>query len=260
MKRIGKYIASVLLISLLTIGLAACGEAENNGQSGGNSDDIIISGKVDVKYTSRDLAGTWEEENATKVKLSDDSYTIKEAGVYVFSGTLKDGQIIVDAGDTDKVQIVLNGVDIKCADGPAILVINADKTFITLAEGSENTVADGKTYTSAEDQPWGAIFSKDNLTINGSGKLVVKGNYRHGIVSKDDLKVTGGEIEVTAVKDGLRGKDSVRIYDGKITISAQGNGIKSNNEKEENKGFISIDGGEIDIKDVSSQGAEDQQQ
>lgn len=256
MKRIGKYIASVLLISLLTIGLAACGEAENNSQSGENSDDTIISGKVDVKYTSRDLAGTWEEANATKVKLSDDSYTIKEAGVYVFSGTLKDGQIIVEAGDTDKVQIVLNGVDIKCADGPAILVINADKTFITLAEGSENTVADGKTYTSAEDQPWGAIFSKDNLTINGSGKLVIKGNYRHGIVSKDDLKVTGGEIEVTAVKDGLRGKDSVRIYDGKITISAQGNGIKSNNEKEENKGFISIDGGEIDIKDVSSQGIE----
>ncbi len=102
----------------------------------------------------------------------------------------------------------------------------------------------------------GTIFSKDNLTINGSGKLVVKGNFRHGIVSKDDLKVTGGEIEVTAVKDGLRGKDSVRIYGGRITISAQGNGIKSNNEKDENKGFISIDGGEIDIKDVSSQGME----
>lgn len=93
MKRIGKYIASVLLVSLLTIGLAACGKAENNSQSGENSDDTIISGKVDVKYTSRDLAGTWREENATKVKLSGDSYTIKEAGVYVFSGTLKDGQI-----------------------------------------------------------------------------------------------------------------------------------------------------------------------
>ena len=256
MKRIGKYIASVLLVSLLTIGLAACGKAENNSQSGENSDDTIISGKVDVKYTSRDLAGTWREENATKVKLSGDSYTIKEAGVYVFSGTLKDGQIIVEAGDTDKVQIVLNGVDIKCADGPAILIENADKTLITLAEGSENTVADGKTCASAEDQPCGTIFSKDNLTINGSGKLVVKGNFRHGIVSKDDLKVTGGEIEVTAVKDGLRGKDSVRIYGGRITISAQGNGIKSNNEKDENKGFISIDGGEIDIKDVSSQGME----
>ena len=69
MKRIGKYIASVLLVSLLTIGLAACGKAENNSQSGENSDDTIISGKVDVKYTSRDLAGTWREENATKVKL-----------------------------------------------------------------------------------------------------------------------------------------------------------------------------------------------
>ena len=147
---------------LLTIGLAACGKAENNSQSGENSDDTIISGKVDVKYTSRDLAGTWREENATKVKLSGDSYTIKEAGVYVFSGTLKDGQIIVEAGDTDKVQIVLNGVDIKCADGPAILIENADKTLITLAEGSENTVADGKL----------ARLLKTSLGAQSSAKII----------------------------------------------------------------------------------------
>lgn len=256
MKKIRKYIASALMVSLLMFSLASCGKAEEDSLTSENSDDIIVSGKVDVKYTSRDLDGTWDESKATRVELSEKSYTIKEAGVYVFSGTLKDGQIIVDAGDTDKVQIVLAGVNIKCADGPAILVKNADKTFITLAEGSENTIADGKTYASTEDQPWGAIFSRDNLTINGSGKLIVKGNHMHGIVSKDDLKVTGGEMEVTAVKDGLRGKDSVRIYDGKITISAKGNGIKSNNEKDEDKGFISIDGGEIDIKDVSSQGIE----
>ena len=90
MKRIGKYIASVLLVSLLTIGLAACGKAENNSQSGENSDDTIISGKVDVKYTSRDLAGTWREENATKVKLSGDSYTIKEACLLYTSPSPRD--------------------------------------------------------------------------------------------------------------------------------------------------------------------------
>lgn len=258
MKKVKKYIAAVLVLSLLMIGLASCGKssADNAAKNESDSSDKIVSGKIDVKYTSRDLDGSWDEKEAIKVKLSAGSYKIEKAGVYVFSGTLKDGQIIVDAGDTDKVQIVLDGVNIQCADGPAILVENADKTFITLAEGSENTISDGKTYASTEDQPWGAIFSRDNLTINGSGKMVVKGNYMHGIVSKDDLKVTGGELEVTAVKDGLRGKDSVRIYDGKITISAKGNGIKSNNEKDEDKGFISIDGGEIDIKDVTSQGIE----
>ncbi len=249
-----KYIAPVLLISLVMISLSACGTSGGGTKSETDETDTIVSGKIDVKYTSRDLENVWDDGEATKVELSDESYTIQAAGIYVFSGTLKNGQIIVEAGDTDKVQIVLNGVNIKCASGPGIMVENADKVFITLAEGSENAVADGKSYESAEDQPWGAIFSRDNLTINGSGKLTVKGNYNNGIVSKDDLKITGGEIEVTAKNDGLRGRDSVRIYDGKISINAAGDGIKSNNDEEEGKGFVSIDGGEINIKNVSSQG------
>lgn len=254
MKKIKKYIAAGLVISLLAFCLSSCSQPGSDDQTEADSSDTIVAGKIEVKYTTRDLEGTWDDANAVKVELADESYTITKAGVYVFTGTLEDGQIIVDAGDTDKVQIVLNGVDISCSDGPAILAENADKTFITLAEGTENTVTDGKSYASSEDQPWGAIFSRDNLTINGAGKLIVTGNYNNGIVSKDDLKITGGEIEVTATNDGLRGRDSVRIYDGKITISATGDGIKSNNDEEEGKGFVSIDGGELSIKDVTSQG------
>ncbi len=253
MKKIRKYIAAVLLLSFVMASLASCGTSDP-AKSETDPSDTIVSGKIDVKYTHRDLDGSWDDGEATKVALSDESYTIKEAGVYVFSGTLKDGQIIVDAGDTDKVQIVLNGADLKCDSGPAIMVENADKTFLTLAEGSENTVADGKAYDVTEDQPWGAIFSRDTLTINGSGKLTVAGSYNNGIVSKDDLKITGGEIQVTAKNDGLRGRDSVRIYDGKISIDAAGDGIKSNNDTDEGKGFVSIDGGEIEIENVSSQG------
>lgn len=254
MKKIKEIMIAVLLVCLTMTGFVSCGTSDENVKSETDSSDTIISGKIDVKYTSRDLDGSWDDSEATKVNLSNESYTIKDAGVYIFSGTLKDGQIIVNAGDTDKVQIVLDGANIKCADGPAIMIEQADKVFITLAEGSENTVSDGNAYTSAEDQPWGAIFSRDNLTINGSGKLTVVGNYNNGIVSKDDLKITDGVIEVTAKNDGLRGRDSVRIYNGKISIDAEGDGIKSNNDEDEGKGFVSIDGGEITIKNVSSQG------
>ena len=39
------------------------------------------------------------------------------------------------------------------------------------------------------------IFSKDDITLNGKGTLTIK-SAAHGIVSKDDLKVTGGTLRV----------------------------------------------------------------
>ena len=245
-----KPAAVVVLLLAISMILSACGGSAAEE----SSDDVIISGKVDSKYTERDLSGDWDTAVASETQLSDESVTITKEGVYIFSGTLEDGQIIVDAQDTDKVQIVLNGAEISCSDGPAILVENADKTFITLAEGSENSVADGTDYSSDEDEPWGAIFSRDTLTINGSGSLTVMGNYQNGIVSKDDLKITGGIISVTAKDDGIRGRDSVRIYDGEITVTAEGDGIKANNDEDEEKGYVSVDGGSLTVSGVGSQG------
>ena len=251
---IGKSLICAGLLWAMGCFLVSCaGQIEKEETTADTSGDVIISGKVESKYTQRDLSGSWDESQAATVELTD-SYTITTEGVYVFSGTLEDGQIVVDAADTDKVQIVLNGVHITCKDGPAILVENADKTFITLAEGTENMLEDGSVYASSEDQPWGTVFSKDTLTINGSGKLQVTGNYNNGIVSKDDLKITGGVIAVEAANDGLRGRDSVRIYDGTITIHASGDGIKANNDEDEGEGYVSVDGGEILISGTSSQG------
>ncbi len=217
---------------------------------------------LDLEYSKRDMDASYDAASATKVALADGGcsvegagaaadgtvVTISEEGTYVLGGSLSDGHVVVDAPDTAKVQVVFDGVDVTCSNGPAFYVKSADKCFVTLADGSENALADGATYAAdAEDEPYGALFSKDDLTINGTGSLTVEGAYENGIVSKDDLVVTGGTINVNAVADGLRGKDCVKIADGTITVTAGGDGIKSNNDSDATRGFVSIDGGTITV-------------
>ena len=185
--------------------------------------------------------------------VNDATVTITSAGTYSISGTLDDGQIIVDTEDEEAVVLVLNGVDVTCATSAPVYVLNADKTVITLAAGTENRVTDGEVYVyedAESDEPNAAIFSKDDLTINGSGSLTVHANYDHGIVSKDDLKITGGNISVYAVGDGIKGKDSIAVRDGTITIDAGGDGMQSYNEEDVDKGYVAIEGGSLAITAV----------
>jgi hypothetical protein len=176
--------------------------------------------------------------------------TIVSAGKYSISGTLNDGQIIVDTQDEETVYLVLDGAEINSSTSAPIYVRNAAKTVLTLAGGSENRVADGATYDfedATSDEPNAAVFSKDDLTINGSGSLTVQANYNNGIASKDDLKITGGTITVNAVNDGIKGRDSLAILDGIITVNAGGDGLQSNNDGDAEKGYIAIEGGTLDI-------------
>lgn len=212
-------------------------------------------------FTERDLAGTYEESEAVYVTLSDDgitgetagvaingqTVTITEEGTYVFSGTLSEGQIVVDADDA-KVQIVLDNVDITCATNAAVYVKSADKVFVTLAEGSQNTLRNTDEYVAIDDNNIDAvIFSKSDLTLNGTGSLTIVSAEGHGIVSKDDLKITGGTYDITAAGHALSGKDSVRIADGTFVLTAGKDGIHSENEDNEEKGYIYIADGDFTI-------------
>lgn len=212
-------------------------------------------------FTERDLAGTYEESEAVYVTLSDDgitgetdgvaingqTVTITEEGTYVFSGTLSEGQIVVDADDA-KVQIVLDNVDITCASSAAVYVKSADKVFVTLAEGSQNTLRNTDEYVAIDDNNIDAvIFSKSDLTLNGTGSLTIVSAEGHGIVSKDDLKITGGTYDITAAGHALSGKDSVRIADGTFVLTAGKDGIHSENEDNEEKGYIYIADGDFTI-------------
>jgi hypothetical protein len=175
--------------------------------------------------------------------------TITAAGTYIVSGTLLDGQLIVDTQDRENVVLVLDGMEIASSTSAPITIANAEKTIITLAEGSVNRVTDSDTYVPApgSDEPDAAIFSHDDLTINGSGALIVNANYRNGIASKDDLKITGGEITVTAVYDAIRGRDSVAIKDGTVTVIAGADGVQSSNDANAEVGLVVIEGGTLDI-------------
>lgn len=169
-----------------------------------------------------------------------ESLTITRAGVYVLSGTIADGCITVTVDSSAKVQLVLNGLSVTCANGPCLLVENADKVFVTLAEGSENTFTSAAFAANAEAD--GAIFSHDDIVFNGEGKLTVT-SAAHGIVGKDDVKFGGGVYDITAEGRGISGKDSVRIYDGSYTIASGKDPIRSKNTEQADKGYVLILGG-----------------
>lgn len=189
------------------------------------------------------LTGTSAEISGSGASFAGGKLSITVPGVYVISGTLNDGSVYVSIDKQEKVRIVLNGVSISCSNGPAIYIEDADKTVITLAEGTENALFDGKVYTSGN----ACIYSKDDLTINGNGSLTVTASYNNGIGCKNDLKIVGGNIDITATTNGLKGNDSVSIYSGSITINASKDGIKADTEDDPAKGFVFIQGGTLDI-------------
>ena len=233
-----------------------------------STDDIdfnleLTESTIDTDFTDREQSGTYKTSEAVKITLNKttatvsgngaevdgSTITITEEGVYLVSGTLEDGQIIVDASDSDKVQIVLDGASINCETNAAIYVREADKVFITLAEGSENTLSSGTEYTQIDDNTVdGVIFSKSDLACNGTGSLTIEANYKHGIVSKDDLVITGGTYNITAADNGITAKDQLKILDGTFTIDAANSAVKAKNTDDTELGNIYIAGGTFNIK------------
>lgn len=226
---------------------------------------------ADDLFSNRDLAGTYDTAEAVNIALEGASasiaagtagvtvseangatcVTISAAGTYVFAGALDNGQIVVDAPDDAKVQIVLAGASVASDTGCALFVLQADKVFVTLAEGTENSlVATGASYEVADPEDPidvdGAVFSKADLTLNGTGSLAVSSAQGHGIVTKDDLVVAGGSYTVEAAGHALSGKDSVRIADGSLALTAGKNGLDSDHD-DPTKGFIYLGGGSVTV-------------
>lgn len=176
------------------------------------------------------------------------TYFISSGGTYTLTGEINDIMVTVDADNAD-VNLILDGATINNSNGPAIYIRSADNVTLTLAEGSTNTLSDGYTYsiTDSDSTLDAAIFSKADLTINGTGTLNLTGNYKHGIVSKDDLIISSGTLNITAEKVGLNGKDCVKINSGNMTISAGSDGIRSDNDEDSSRGYVYLYGGSIQI-------------
>lgn len=268
MKR--KRLVTVLIMTAVV--LAGCGtekavsNTETSEDTETSENTSVSAGKsgldVTTMFTERDKEMGYEADGSAAIQLLDDAsscdsdavqidgntITITDEGTYLLSGKLTDGMVIVNAEKTDKVQLVLNGAEITNADSAAIYVLCADKVFVTTASDSENCLVNGGTYTAIdENQIDAVIFSKEDLTLNGTGTLQIQAGAGHGIVSKDDLVLTGGTYEITAEKQGISGKNSVRIADGTYTITAGTDGVHASNTDDTSLGYVYIEGGTFDI-------------
>ena len=275
-----KYISILLAFALVCCLLAGCGKSSDNDGTNDNSNnessvtepsdtssdpvDVDFSQADEDMFTDRDCKTEYDESKAVSIQLKGDSatsssnsvkisgstVTITEEATYVISGTLTDGMIIVNAEDTAKLQIVLNGVDITSKTSAALYILEADKVLVTLADGTENTLANGGTFTAIDENNIDAVvFSKQDLTFNGSGSLTVTSPAAHGIVCKDDLVFTGGTYTVNSASHGLDANDSVRISSStKLTIDAGKDGIHCENTDDASLGFIYISNGTMNIE------------
>lgn len=285
-KALYKLFSIMTALTLMAFALAACGNQTQPDVSGPQVEDnqaegtqvegsvTATTGQGQVAYaaaenlldvtgmfTDRDLRGDYDEAesivitltgstascDSSAVIISGNTVTITAEGTYILSGSLE-GMIIVDAPDKDKVQLVLKNAEITNETNAAIYAKGADKLFLTLAEGTQNSLSSGN-YTALDNNNIdGVVFSKCDLTINGSGSLTVKADEGNGIVTKDDLVVAGGNLTVNAPKGhGLEGKDSVRVAEGQLSIIAGKDGIHSENNDKEEKGFVYVAGGQFSI-------------
>ena len=270
----------MLIFALLCSGCSNAGNVNagkdsediDNKDASGNTGDNVSSGNTvnntakrvsasDV-FSDRDLETGYDENSAAIIKLNGKSascdsnavktsgskITITDEGTYIISGTLQDGMIVVDADKSDKIQIVLNGVNISNSTSAALYVLKADKVFITTTAKSGNTLSNGGTYKAIDENNIDSvIYSKEDLTLNGEGSLTINAEAGHGIVSKDSLVLASGEYNITAESHGISGKDDVSVAGGSYKIVSGKDGIHAENADDESLGFVYILDGTFDI-------------
>lgn len=243
--------------------LIAGGCNEKSSKETSLDTEALISQYVD--YDSEDYYTDWEDEIFTKITLNDETSTfdgsggviidgqnieIHTSGTYVLEGSLSDGQIKINTEDTGNVRLILNGVEITSSTNAAINIEQSDKTIISLIKGTDNILTDATSYifeNEANKEVGAAVFSKDDLVINGTGMLTVNGQYKDGIVSRDDLIITGGTINVIAIDDGVVGRDVFAMSNATINITADGDGVKSSNDEDADRGNIVLESGNLTV-------------
>ena len=247
----------VLLSSLIFIACSKNTDPSPTGSSDSDEDENTEVHEADSDYTWANadvipiiLNGSTISATGNGTTVSGSKVTITKAGNYSISGTLSNGQIIVNTEDKAIVRLILNGVDITTSNSSPIYIKKSEKTLVVLAENTQNKLTDGTSYVYddvAEEEPNATIFSKDDLSFYGSGSLTVNGNFADGIASKDGLIIKSGNITVNAADDGIRGKDYLIIKDGNIKVNSKADGLKSSNDNDTALGYVNIEKGTFAI-------------
>lgn len=252
----------IRILAVLTAAalLAGCSAAPSEETGGGTTPELSFTKTDEEMFTDRDketqyevggsvyisLNGNAITANSDAVLIEGTTVTIPKEGTYVVSGNLDNGQIVVATGENDKIQLVFNGAAVVSDRSAPLLIQSADKVFLTLSEGTENTLTGGESFDSEEID--GAIYSKEDLTINGAGSLTVSSMAGHGIVCNDDLVITGGNIAIQSASHGVDANDSIRFTDAILQVDAGKDGLHVENNEETEKGYFYMSGGQISVE------------
>ena len=193
------------------------------------------------------LNGTTAAASGEGVTADGNTVTLTKEGTYVLTGSLT-GSVVIDMEDTAKPHIILRNASVTNEDGAALRVEQADKVFVTLEAGTDNTLSNGGGLSGEEEGVAGAVFSRDDITFNGTGSLTVSSPAGHGVVGKDDVVFTGGAYQISAASHGVDANDSVRVANASFTILSGKDGIHCENSDDATKGFVYLDSGSLVIE------------
>ncbi len=256
-----RKIKALLFLFLISLTLIGC-DKEDEGTKD-YTPDTSFEKKEEEMFSNKDYDITYDAASIIKITLNGDliscdsnkvringtAVTILDEGTFIISGTLENGMIVVDAQETDKPHLIFDGVSITNENFAPVYILEADKVFITLTDGSINDLSNTLGFTQIDDNNVdGTIYSKQDLTFNGNGELNVNSSVGHGIVCKDDLVFTSGTYNINSKKNGLDANDSVRICNSTILIESENDGIHCENKDNAELGYIYIASGKIEIK------------
>ena len=235
----------LLATSLTAMALmAACAQStttSNTNATTNNATTTSTKTNQTSYFTEKDYDTSYDESTASKIELSGSSanvsgdgvtvsgskVTISKAGTYVISGQSDGVQIKIAAEKSDDVKLVLKGVTMTNTDA-AISATSAGHVYLTLAEGTTNSLSDSS--SNSDEKANASLFSKVDLTINGSGTLNVDGKKSNAIKANDTLHITGGTFNVTSVGDAFNVNDELNVTGATMTIDAKEDGVKVDND------------------------------
>lgn len=249
---------AALLPLLLSLGLILGGCAAPAPASAGSSDEPAGLEALMASATSIKLSGDSAEIKGPGAAFSGGRLSISTGGSFLITGSLKNGCILVDTGEAKQdVNLILSAADIHCADGPGILIDRAGDTCIYVPEGSVSRVSSGQSSGELKapenDEAGAAVYAHDDLEFAGPGELSLEGYINNGLGCRNDLKISGGSLDITAANTGLKGNESVSISGGLLKIRCMNDGIKTSDREKEGKGSVNISGGEIFVEQAGDQ-------
>ena len=235
--------------------MAACNEV-NPPDNGGNNGSGTET-PVDTTITTTDtLSITWNGASAVVVGSHEGVSITNNNGYVEITSTVKDisyllngnGQGQLTIYGTNRHQLILSDLTLTCSDGPAINNQCKKSCFVKL--NGTNSLTDGNSYTSAEEDRKAAFFSEGQMIFSGNGSLTIKGNYKHALASDDYIQFTQstGSLNLIASSDGIHANDGIYFEGGSFSISAGEEGIQCDTS------VIVINDGAINVTKAGDKG------